>query len=445
MIPSEQVCYLNISAPPKEIESPATTYPRIGLLCLLGITLHLFLTEPVLLRFGIHYADENNGLFEKLHPGTYVIILSFVMLLIRSRHPLTTIGRLHKPEGIYTTFLSIYVLIFSYMVARSSAKGLSFLIDTQICAVMAATVLCYTPVSYCRRALYIFIGFAVANSLIGICEGMTKWRLFEFDPTSSIAKEPNFRASALLGHPLSNAIFTSVMLFVTLGVRLSTFVKLVASTIFLISLVAFGGRTGLIVSCLGVGVLGLIHIKHARSTRSLTLLQMFLLLAGIIIVPALCLSGLYVLINSSMGERLLTDITFSDSSAASRALAWRVFNYIKPEELIFGMAPSRVIEIMDRMNLSMQLYQIENPWILMFMHLGLVAFPIWLAATFALMWRLMYRNPLAIKLAVVAYLVIASGSNSFGVKGSMYLLMVSAVICASRSVLTENPSTTAKR
>ena len=63
---------------------------------------------------------------------------------------------------------------------------------------------------------------------------------------------------------------------------------------------------------------------------------------------------------------------------------------------------------------------------------GLITFPFWLALTFAFIGRLMKGNPVALQLGVLAYYITASTSNSFGRKDSTYLIMVSAVICASR-------------
>src|SRR5262249_43069466 len=152
-------------------------------------------------------------------------------------------------------------------------------------------------------------------------------------------------------------------------------------------------------------------------TRKISLQQTFLLLAAMMVVPVLVIGGLDVLINSTMGERLLSESSFSDPSARARLLAWRVFDYMTPDELIFGACPACTTEIQNKMNMHMRLFQIENPWLLMFMHLGLVVWPVWFAGIIALMWRLMRGAPLALKVAVVAYFIIASGNNSFGVKG----------------------------
>ena len=122
----------------------------------------------------------------------------------------------------------------------------------------------YASPRYRRTALYGFImSRHVVNSLIGLGEGVLKERIFTFDPKASIMGEKTFRASAWLVHPLNNALFTPVMLFITMAVRLPKIVKVLVGTILCTSLVAFGGRTGLIVACLGLAVLGILAVSRA--------------------------------------------------------------------------------------------------------------------------------------------------------------------------------------
>ena len=79
------------------------------------------------------------------------------------------------------------------------------------------------------------------------------------------------------------------------------------------------------------------------------------------------------------------------------------------------------------MGLSLPIDDIENPWILMMMFLVAVVFPVWFLATLAFAYKLIRGKPLALQMAVVAYFIVASTSNSFGRKDSTYLLMVGAV------------------
>jgi hypothetical protein len=218
-----------------------------------------------------------------------------------------------------------------------------------------------------------------------------------------------------------------------MGMRFSPFTKSILLVIFLASLVGFGGRGGFGLSVLGLLPLALAGLRDAFR-KGLSMLQLFLLITAVLVVPIVLCGGLYLLLTSDMGERLMAMSSLQDESAQGRWLAFKVFNYMSADEILLGTTTERVFQIAYRMGLSLPISDIENPWILMLMFLGALVFPVWCLATLAFAIRLIWGQPLALKIAVVAYFIVASTSNSFGRKDSIYLLMVGAVICAARSL-----------
>jgi hypothetical protein len=163
-------------------------------------------------------------------------------------------------------------------------------------------------------------------------------------------------------------------------------------------------------------------------------------LSAVAVVVPLCFIGfLAVLLNSGMGERLMAAAHW-DESANSRMLALHVFDHMSMEDILFGISGQRIMDITASLNSSVKLGGIENPWLLMFMFLGAILFPLWLIATAAFLYRLLRRQPLALQLAVMAYVVIASTFNSFGTKDSTYLIMVCAVLCAAQVIKSVQPN-----
>ena len=125
------------------------------------------------------------------------------------------------------------------------------MLETHLLPPICAIVLSYAPLSYCRRATYFFIFFATINSSIGIVESIWKFRIFTFDPSWAVNQEPSFRASALIGHPLNNAMFTNIAIFVMLATPMPKLLRSGILAILLVSLVSFGGRIGLLYGVLG--------------------------------------------------------------------------------------------------------------------------------------------------------------------------------------------------
>ena len=267
--------------------------PVSGFICLTGIFLHMLLSDPLLNTLGMHYSGEEGHFYEKIHPGTYFIFLSFATLLYERGNPISMLIKLYREQTIFLLLLALYILLFLYMAVRSGPQGLAFIIDTHITVPICALVLSYTPLSCCRTMISGFICIAALNSTIGIAEAIGKFRLFTFDPDWVVLKEHYFRASALRGHPLNNTMFTSVALFTALAMRYHIVLTCFLTALFIASLVAFGGRAGLVFCLLGLGILGVAALHHHLITRKPNLRQFFLLCMAVDgpALPAGCGSG----------------------------------------------------------------------------------------------------------------------------------------------------------
>jgi hypothetical protein len=421
------------TAPRPGEPAPDESLPLAGLICIVGLFFRLVLSDPLLNAFGMHYSGDTEGsAIEKIHPGTYFFYLSLFVLLWEKGNPLAQINRMYREYRGYTLFLCLYLFLFVWQIVKSTT-GMGVLIDTHIPVAVCAVVLSYAPRTACRWAVNGFVFITALNSLIGIAESLGRFRIFTFDPTWTVLHEDIFRASALFGHPLTNAMVTDVAIFIAMGMRYGRITKALLMAIFLASLVAFGGRGGIALCILGLIPLAFTAIAQS-ARRGLSMQELFVVIAAVLVVPLCIAGGLFVVLNSDMGERLMAMRSMQDESAEARLLAFKVFGYMTTEELVLGTTQLRIVEIAYRMGLSLPLSDIENPWILMLMSLGIVVFAVWLPATVAFAMRLMRGQPLALKIAVAAYYIVASTSNSFGRKDSTYVLMVGMVVCAGRAL-----------
>lgn len=397
------------------------------IVCVCGFLAHTLFSDPLLNSVGFNYSNEGK-FYEKFHPGSLLILLSFVMLLARKGRTIAEIGIVMRTYPIYSAFLLLYVLLVPYMGLRSGGGGLAFLIDIHITAGVAAIVLSYAPRSICKKAVALFLGIAALNSIIALIESLGRFRIFTFNPDWVVLMEQHFRSSALLGHPLNNAMFTSVALFIALAVPLKPLPKTALVALLLASLVAFGGRAAMTYSVVAFFFYSSVMLLRLIRSKKMTTRQTFLVSALVIVVPVCLIGGLFGLLQTSLGERLVTHAKW-DESANSRFIVFEVFNYLSTPEILLGVSAERIIDVAYRMNLQIPLSDIENPWILMLLNMGLLLYPFWLAVTFALIGKLMWKQPLALKLAVIAYFTIASTSNSFGRKDSIYVITVCIAVC----------------
>jgi hypothetical protein len=361
------------------------------------------------------------------------------MLIFSKRDPLEQIIRISREQTAYFCFILIYILIFVYWLLRGS-KGVGLILDIHIVMPICAVIFCYAPRSYCRTIVYLFIALATLNSAVGIFESATHTRLFNFDPDWEVLNQDYVRASAFLGHPLTNAAFTAVSLFVLLGVRLPTYLKSIIFLILLLSLVAFGGRSALGFSLLGLVVLGIREARRYTKSHRLTVMRFIVLISSLLIIPLLFLSLFYGILHSGMGERLLAYSSLNDESAEVRLWSLHVFDYMSPTDIVMGVNNDEISSIATHVGVAAPTTDIENPWILMLLFLGALLFPVWLAGLSCCLWRLMAGAPLPLKFAIIEYFCIASTSNSFGRKDAIYMLLAGIVVCAKRMDDVERPT-----
>lgn len=406
------------------------THRFAALICLCGFFLRLLLSDAVLMAVSrIETVDETASLGDKIHPGTWLICLSYFILLLDRKEPIRQLIRTFRDCKAFSCLLLFNTMVFCYWAIRGPS-GVGMMLETHIAAPICAIVLSYAPRSYCRRAVYAFIAIMAVNSLMGIAEAVGKFRFFTFPAEWVVLKEHLFRASAYMGHPLINAMFTSLALYITLAARIRVFSKTVLVVILLISLVAFGGRSALVLSVAGLIPLGCIGIKQTLSGKNVTLLKLILLTFAVLIVPLLVIGGLYVLINSDLGERIGSMSSFKDESASARWMVLHCFDYLSWHELLFGVSTSRMLDIVYRISLSYPMVDIENPWMLMLMYMGLILFPVWVALFAWFSVKLAQGGPMALKIYVIVYFLIASTSNSFGRRDFVLAAMIGSIICA---------------
>ncbi len=406
-------------------------YPTAALLGVIGFFVHIFLSSPVLNMLGIPYGSEDAGLLGKIHPGSYIIILAFIVLLCSRRNPFAQMITIARQHSIYFLFFAVYFVIAIYWLLRGP-KGIGLIIDIHIIIPMIAIIFSYAPRSWYRPIVYWFIGIASLNGAIGIFESITHLRIFPFNPDWEVLQQDYFRASALRGHPLTNAMFDSISLFVLLNLRMRLWLKACLFLVMLVALVSFGGRAALLISCIGLALLGLYMLAKYMLAARMSVMRLIAVFLALFLVPALCFGLLYGTLHSGMGERLMAYNGVDDDSASVRLSATYALDLMSTTDMIFGMDDEQVTAMGERIGLAGPSTDIENPWLLMFMFLGGIMFPLWLATLGLFLWRLMAGASPILKMTVIDYFCIASTSNSFGRKDVTLMLLVGIIVCAKK-------------
>lgn len=390
-------------------------------LAVAGLLLYALVSDNLLVSMGIPYNAPSGSFLFKLHPGTYLITLSFLLLLVRD-HPRRILPRLWATAAAALLLAGTILGVMVYTVVRFGPSGNAFFIDTLLAPALLAMVLLMGPLEWRRWVFRILVGLLALNALIGIGEALFEERLTPYLAGDQPIIEEFFRATALGGHPLTNALRTATVLIACLILPYRWLLILIP--LFVIALLAFGGRTALATGVLLLLGWSVYYFFRGIVVRTFDVRLVFgLLLMALLLVGAII--GLTVSLD--LGERIFANLSW-DSSAQSRLLIFRVFDYFDLDDWLWGMGPAGISEVLERLKGLTTLTDFENFWILLLMQVGLAWFVLVSIALLGFIASLVWRAPPALKLSAVSFLLIASSNNSLASKSQTLAILAALLI-----------------
>ena len=408
----------------------------LALACL-GLILYLLLSDNLLVTLGIPYNVPRGAFPFKIHPGTYCIALGFVLLL--RGNPWQRVGKLFQLAPALGSLASVTAVIMVYALVRFGASGSGFFIDTLLAPALLGLIVLQAPVERRPVVFWIVLALSALNAVIGIGEAAVGNRLVPYMAGDKLLVEEFFRATALGGHPLTNALRTAVLMFVVLV--LPARYRLTLIPLFAIALLAFGSRSALATSLLLLGVWGAFSFMRGIVARHFDLrLALGLPLLVLVLPAAVGALGLSL----GLGERVLREF-YWDDSAQSRLLAFHIFSFPSLEELLWGMGPARIEWALDHLKSSTTLNDIENFWILLLLQVGIIPFIFLAGSLLAALFGLVWQGPTPLRLAALNFLILASGSNSLATKTQSLAILVAMLTGAAAIARREAVSEAAAR
>lgn len=395
-----------------------------ALLCA-GLSMYMLLSAPALLRLGIPYDAPYGPLPAKIHPGSYVLVLAWVVALCRQGNPvralLAQLGR-HRALGAY--FICM-VLVFAWTVMRHGGSGAAYIIETLWMPAVAAFALLLIDEPRRQRALVLLMGLLACNAVLAIGEQLTKTRLTPlYIGRDDVMPEAYFRASAFLGHPLENALVTVTLLPAAALLPWPAWRRWSLAALLLLAMMAFGGRASLAVGALVYGGVLAWHVlgnlaRGRYSYLQLTGGSLALVVGGLAMVAAM--------LGTSLGDRLLNSLQW-DSSASVRLRVLDAFDFIAAWDLWFGISPDAIDRVKLQLGLDPRYEAIENFWVYLLMQFGVIGFVPFLAGLACLVAWLARQADAPMRAALVVYFVAGSTGNTLAAKTSSLVLLVTAVL-----------------
>ncbi len=390
-----------------------TKRPR-ALYYLLFVTLFLLvvLSNMVLTRFGIRYDLEGGTALEKIHPAHFLALGSLFLLWFSHLRPMDYVDTLFTRHKGTLVFLVTWVLLL-FQITVIQHKPFTPIIDTFIFPVILLYLLDSIS-DYQRTKLGRLMHFLMlANALLGLFEFLTGFRLTPID-AGGVIIEGDWRSSALLGHPLTNALITGGYL-VTLALGgwrdLPWIMKPALFGINLLAMNAFGGRMAL-VTLLAFLVI-IFSFKMIATLNGGTSARRNWLL-GVLLVP-LAIGALVVGFEIGLFDQFVGRFIDDKGSASARVIMFEIFRDLSILDIMIGPDPEHVASLLRSHGLN---FGIESFWVAFILSYGFIVSMIFFVGLFAFLYDVVKASSLAAIWPILYFLTVSSTSVSLSAKGT---------------------------
>jgi len=298
-----------------------------------------------------HYASTGGTFLEKVHPGIWLAMIALALRLASEGNPVRALAlRLGgSPQLLLFVLAVVAAGLHSALVSKSPVTPL---IDTFLLPLQYFLLLADLDERAARRLAWLVGAILAANAIVGLVEFSTGWRLISIDLPENVTADPrhgsaevfdwraalamDWRPTALLGHPLTNACVTGVFV-ATLCAKDAGWIdsRLRAPLLILqtLALFAFGGRASLVATLLVLAATAFAWLFRFTGGGARISLRRG---AYVLLATPLLLAGVQALVEIGMFDRVLDRFTNDAGSAEARQKMFELFRPYSFESLMLG-------------------------------------------------------------------------------------------------------------
>lgn len=409
---------------PPRLAARANTLLRIGAQALtVAGCLVLFAVSPDLLaHWGVPYGTVGGSAPAKVHPGTWLITLGLMLAALRFSSPITfAIRAAALFPGLLVFFLT-WAFLMWYAI-RVQGQPFTPMIDSFLLPFVALLALS-TQSEATKRGLALALHTLLfVNALLGLAEYLLGFRLTPL-VAGDVELESEWRSTALIGHPLSNAVIMgSYMIIMSLGggrdlpKALRPLVTLAA----LASMVAFGGRTSLVLALLAMG--GVFFVRFVGVLRGDTV-DIRMTAAVIALAPlfGVALAALYA---SGFFDQMLERFVNDNGSARARLVMLGFFRHLSWEEIVFGPHGDKMGGLQRLEGVE---YGLESFFVAYILAYGLIVSSVFFVGVAFFCREIVRASRLAAVLPIGFFFVVAATSVSLSAKTTTLGMLVALLL-----------------
>ncbi len=408
-----------------------TTPASAGFTLALGVLVALLMTiSPLaLVELGFAYDEAGGNALEKIHPATMLAALLVLVAAAGAGNPIGWALQQVSDSRSLVPYLGVIALLVVFSL-RVVHLPFTHFFDTSLLPIFVYVLFKDMRETRGRNLALLLHVLMAFNAGLGLFEFASGLRITPLVAEGQII-EDDWRSTALLGHPLSNASLTGCyLLILSLGggrdlpslVRLSVFLLNVAG------MVVFGGRAAT--------VLLLVLLVLLAATRLVGILRggrfsPSSVLKGLVMVP---LAALLTVVAAEAGffDKFISRFFDDKGSAETRAEMFELFNHIPLSELLLAPDSRQIDTLKHHYGLD---FGIESFWVSFVLQYGLIASLAYFAVLLAFSIDVIRRVRPGSPWAFVFFYGVASTSVSLSAKSPLlgiFTLMILVLLRESR-------------
>ncbi|BCW89866.1 hypothetical protein sos41_30340 [Alphaproteobacteria bacterium SO-S41] len=349
-----------------------------------SVAVMYLVSSLMLTMLGMAYETSGGAQWQKIAPATYFAFLALLAMFAERRNAMALLDEIIQRHKGTLVFLITWAMLFAYIVVFQGSPLTATFDSFLLPIALSIIVVRLSPAHKRSMALFIHV-FMAANALLGIAEFGTGWRL---TPIVAQGMELNsdYRSSALLGHPLNNALHAAsyaLMLLLGGGRDLTSGWRAAALLLQIFAMAVFGGRFATLLFGLFAGVIAFRHAILLLNGRKFSVNAAA---AAAFLVPVLVI-GIILLVADGFLDKFIMRFISDEGSAASRVRMFDLIGRIPFHELLVGADPEVVATLQRTEGIA---FGIESFWIAFIAYYGiLISLPffIGLLTFFYDLWR----------------------------------------------------------
>ena len=338
----------------------------IHVLAIVILGLLLMLSPMALGALGWNYDGIGGSPPMRFHPATYLTLVLFVLVALRDGNPLASVIGAVLSDMRVALFLLVWSVLLWHGAGNQELPAAA-LVDTFLLPVLLLLIFRRLDEDTRASMQVLLHGAVIANALLGIGEVASGMRLTPF-VAGGIPITDDWRATALFGHPLSNALMTGIYASTLLlgGARELTGLKrLLVLALMFVAMVAFGGRASFVLLLVLAGAAVLDTLVGFLMGRKFRLSH----LAALLIVAPIVLVVLGAGLELGLFDQFLLRFTSDAGSANARVVMFELFRHFTLPELLLGPPQQQLNYLVHVLGIE---YGIESLWIAFSLFYGII-------------------------------------------------------------------------